>query len=832
MKKVYSIDGLKCGHCASKIQDQIGKLKGVDSCVLNFYTKKLTLEMDSSLDTPEFLSSINKIADKTERGSKISDINSSKTHHSKEHSHEHKHGESCSCGHDHSHGHEHKHGEKCGCGGHTHEHKHGEECGCGGHHHEEGHECGCGHNHDDDSSGSDEEGCCTTEHHHNHSHEHHHHEESCSCGHDHSHEHEHKEEKHSHSHGHSHSHDINFKMEESHEEHEKFNYEKFSLFGGLALFIISFIVPTAALKTIVLIAAYLIAGGDILYKSLINIKNRNFLDENFLMSIATIGALFLREYKEAVGVMIFYKIGEYFQERAVNNSRKSIQSLLEVKANYANIKLPNGETKQVDPETLEVNDIIVIKPGEKVPVDGVVVKGISSLNTAALTGESLPVSAETGTEILSGSLNIDGLLEVKVTKEYKDSTISKIIEMVESASDKKANSEKFITKFARYYTPIVVLAAVIVGIVVPLIFGDFKLWFGRALIFLVISCPCALVLSVPLTFFSSIGLSSKRGILIKGGNYLEKLTEVDAVVFDKTGTLTKGKFRIESLNNAEEFTQNELLEIGKAGEFYSNHPIGKAVLNHGDIKISEQDIKDYKEISGKGVSAVYKGKHILAGNRKLMADYNISGDFPNTESTTLVYVAQDGKFAGSIYLADEIKNDSIFTISELGKMGLKTYMLTGDNKNIGQTVGEKLGFEKENVFTQLLPQDKVSIMEDIKKKSKGVIFVGDGINDAPVLSLADVGIAMGGAGSDIAVESADIVFIHDEPSKVVETLKIAAENKKVVMQNIYFSLGVKILVMLLGVAGIANMWMAIFADVGVSAIAVLNASKILRIKKL
>lgn len=802
MKKVYSIDGLKCGHCASKIQDQIGKLKGVDECVLNFYTKKLTLEMDNSLDTPEFLDSINKIADKTEKGSKISELNSSsqiKREKEEEGHHHHSH-EHCSCG-----------------------HHHDDEEDDGDHDEDEEHEhCCCGHDHhhdddDDHEDGEEHEHCCCGHHHEEHEHEHHH-------------SHEKKSHKHE---GHTHSHTHGLKLTEEHEHsHGGFDYEKISLFGGLVLFIAAFFVPNTLVKTGVLVAAYIVAGGDVLYKSVLNIRNGNFLDENFLMSIATVGALFLREFREAAGVMIFYKIGEYFQDRAVNNSRKSIQSLLEIKANFANIKLPNGEIKKVDPETLKIGDIIVIKPGEKVAVDGVVTEGLSSLDTAALTGESLPVSVEPGTEVLSGSLNIDGMIEVRVTKEYKDSAVSKIIEMVENASDKKADSEKFITKFARYYTPIVVLAAVIVGIVVPLIFGNFKLWFGRALIFLVISCPCALVLSVPLTFFSSIGLSSKRGILIKGGNYLEKLKGIDTVVFDKTGTLTKGKFKIEAINSAEGFSQDELLELGKAGEFYSNHPIGKAVLNHGNMKINEHDIKDYKEISGKGVSAVYKGKHILAGNKKLMVDNNISGDFSDAENNTLVYVAQDGKYAGSIYLADEIKNDSASTISELGKMGIKTFMLTGDNKNIGERVGKLIGFKEENIFTQLLPQDKVAIIEELKKKNKGVVFVGDGINDAPVLSLADVGIAMGGAGSDIAVESADIVFIHDEPSKVVETLKIAAENKKVVMQNIYFSLGVKLLVMAMGVMGIANMWMAIFADVGVSAIAVLNASKILRIKKL
>ncbi len=790
MKKIYSVEGLKCGHCASKIQDQIEKLHDVESCILNFYTKKITVEIKDSVDEKEFLNTINKIADKTEKGSKIFEMSGSEKNNVSE---EHK---GCGCGH-HHYGHSH---------GHEHGHNHG-ECGCKGHHHHEEESCGCGHSHE---------------------------EKSCGCGHSHEeegevHNHEHG---HSHHHGHSHTHDLKLSKESSNEEHQKITYEKISLFGGIALFIISIFIPNVEVKTAFLLIAYIVAGGDILYRSLLNIKNGNFLDENFLMSIATIGALFLREYREAVGVMIFYKVGEYFQERAVNNSRKSIQSLLEVKANYANLKLHDGTIKQVDPETLSVNDIIIIKPGEKVAVDGVVEKGTSSLNTAALTGESLPVFVEKGTEILSGSLNIDGMIEVRVTKEYKDSAISKIIEMVENASDKKADAEKFITKFARYYTPVVVLAAVIVGLGIPVIFGDFKLWFGRALIFLVISCPCALVLSVPLTFFSSIGLSSKRGILIKGGNYLEKLKEVNAVVFDKTGTLTKGKFQIENIETAEGFSKEELIEISKAGEFYSNHPIGKAVLNYKDIKISEQDIKDYKEISGKGVSAVYKGKNILVGNKKLMKDFNIQIDFSKEESSTAVYATQDGKYAGALYLADEIKSDSSKTIEELKKMNIVSYMLTGDNKKTGELVGEKLGFKKENIFTQLLPQDKVKILNDIKKKNKAVIFVGDGINDAPVLSLADIGIAMGGAGSDIAVESADIVFINDEPYKVVETLKIAAENKKVVMQNIYFSLGVKILVMILGVMGIANMWLAIFADVGVSAIAVLNASKILRIKKL
>lgn len=751
MKKTYSIEGLKCSHCASKIQNQIENLENVESCILNFYTKKITIETKNSVKDSEFLKTINDIAHKIENGSKIIEFSKDNTFSLKE-----------------------EIGHSCHCKENHHEHK-------------EEHHCHC--------------------------------DEKCDC------ENSHK------IHHHNHSHDLNLTKEEKNQKN-KIDYEKFSLFAGVILFIVSIFITNDSIKTILLLSAYIIAGGDILYNSILNIKNGNFLDENFLMSIATIGALLLKEYREAVGVMIFYKIGEYFQEKAVNNSRKSIQSLLEIKANYANIKLSDNTIKKVSPEFLNIDDIMIIKPGEKVATDGIVINGSSSINTAALTGESLPVFVEKGNEILSGSLNIDGVLEVKVTKQYKDSAISKIIEMVENASDKKANTEKFITKFARYYTPLVVLAAIIVGLLVPALFGNFKLWFQRALIFLVISCPCALVLSVPLTFFSSIGLSSKRGILIKGGNHLEKLNDIDTIIFDKTGTLTKGKFQIEKINTSENISEEKLLEIGKAGEFYSNHPIGKAILKYGNIEINEKDIKDYKEISGKGVSAIYKEKNILVGNKKFMEDNNIQIDFSQDESNTTIYIAENKKFIGSLSLVDEIKNDSSKTIKKLKEMNMNVYMLTGDNKKVGYFVGEKLGFDKENIFTHLLPQDKVAILNKIKSESKGVLFIGDGINDAPVLSIADIGIAMGGAGSDIAVESADIVFINDEPYKVVETLKIAFENRKVVLQNIYFSLGIKFLVMFLGVIGLANMWMAIFADVGVSAIAVLNASKILRIKKL
>lgn len=601
--------------------------------------------------------------------------------------------------------------------------------------------------------------------------------------------------------------------------------EKIALIAGGTLFIGAILLGNLSiqLKLILSIIAYIILGGDVVLKSFKNITKGNLMDENFLMTIATFGAFYIGEHTEAVGVMLFYKIGEYFQDKAVANSRKSIEKLLDIRPDYANLKNEKGEVVVISPKKLKKGDIIVIKAGEKIPVDGVIIKGESTLNTSALTGESLPVEVGVNSEILSGSINGSGVLEVRVSKIFADSTISKIISMVEDASNKKAESEKFITKFARYYTPIVVISAIVVGAILPLFLGNFNTWFGRALIFLVISCPCALVLSVPLTFFSSIGLASKYGILVKGGNYLEALTDVEAIVFDKTGTLTKGKFKIDKIES-ENYSEKELLKVAQIGEYYSTHPIGKTILAQLDDDIDEAYIEGYKEMSGFGVIAYYDGKEILVGNHKLMREYNMKADereYPGT----VIYIAQDGEFLGYIYISDEIKEDSEKTIKELSRLKIDSYMLTGDSKKIGEMVGEKIGMKRENIFTHLLPQDKVSKLQEIIKRSKKkVIFVGDGINDAPVLSIADIGVAMGGVGSDLAVETADVVIMKDEPSKIVELLKIANINKKVVIQNIVFALGIKILVMILGVLGFANMWMAIFSDVGVSLLAVLNAS--------
>lgn len=620
--------------------------------------------------------------------------------------------------------------------------------------------------------------------------------------------------------------DIEKRMEENIKKEEaEERKEKISIISGLILFILSIVVghfyPT--LKIYISIVAYIILGGDVVIKSFKNMQKGNFMDENFLMTIATFGAFYLNETTEAVGVMLFYKIGEYFQDKAVSNSRKSIKKLLDIRPDYANIKDSQGQIVKVSPKTLKIGDIIIVKAGEKIPVDGVITKGNTTLNTAALTGESLPIEVGVNSDVLSGSINGNNTIEIKVTKLFSDSTVSKIIEMVENAGNKKAHAEKFITKFAKYYTPIVVILAIVVGMIIPLIFGEFDKWFSRALIFLVISCPCALVLSVPLTFFSSIGQASKNGILIKGGNYLEALTSVGAVVFDKTGTLTKGKFvidKIEAINCSEQ----ELIDVAHIGEFYSTHPIGKAILNMGENKVDEDLINGYQEISGFGVMSYYDSDEILVGNYKLMEKYGVQANEKHYAGT-VIYTAKNGEFLGYIYISDQVKEDSKATISSLNNLQIASYMLTGDNAVIGNDIGKKLGILESHVFSSLLPQDKVQKLEEIKNTTdKKVVFVGDGVNDAPVLSLADIGIAMGGSGSDIAVESADVVIMKDEPSKVLELLKIAKVNKKVVLQNIVFALSVKIIVMILGVVGLANMWLAIFADVGVSLLAVLNSS--------
>ncbi len=582
-------------------------------------------------------------------------------------------------------------------------------------------------------------------------------------------------------------------------------------------------------NNIIYILSYLIVGTEIIKKAIRNILRGKVFDENFLMTVATLGAFAIGEFPEAVAVMLFYQVGELFQSYAVDKSRKSISSLMNLRPDYAN--LSKGETiEKVSPEEIKIGDIIVVKPGEKVPLDGIVVEGESMLDTSALTGESVPRKIEVGEEILSGFINQNGLLKIKVTKEFGESTVNKILDLVENASSKKSKSENFITKFAKYYTPIVVIIAVVLAILPPLILKDqtFVAWLYRALSFLVVSCPCALVISIPLSFFGGIGGASKMGILIKGSNYLEALSKTEVVVFDKTGTLTKGVFEVQKVDSANT-TNEELIRIAAHVESFSNHPIASSIKRAYNKDINNSLVTDTHEIAGQGIGANFEGKSILVGNEKLMQEKKINYKKCD-EIGTAVYVAINNEYAGCILIADKIKDDSLKTIQELKKMGIhRNVMLTGDRKNIGEEVAKKLQIEK--VYAELLPDEKVQKVEELlkQKSEKGkLIFVGDGINDAPVLAISDIGIAMGGLGSDAAIEAADAVIMTDEPSKIAKAIKLSKKTMRIVQENIIFAIFVKILVLILSALGISTMWEAVFADVGVSIIAIINSLRVLK----
>ena len=581
--------------------------------------------------------------------------------------------------------------------------------------------------------------------------------------------------------------------------------------------------------TIVFLIVYLIVGADVLLKALKNASKGRIFDENFLMSIATVGAVIIGEVPEAVGVMLFYKMGEYLQGIAVGKSRKSITSLMQIRPDSANLKV-GSEVKVVSPEDVSIGDIIVVKPGEKMPLDGVVIDGMSMVDTSALTGESVLREIGVGEAALSGFINKNALLTIEVTKEFGESTVSKILDLVENASSKKSKTENFISKFAKYYTPFVLFSAMIIAFIPPLLIPGavFSDWFYRGLVFLVVSCPCALVLSIPLSFFSGIGNSSKHGILIKGSNYLEALKNVDTVVFDKTGTLTKGVFNVTKIN-AVGITQEELLEYAAYAESNSNHPIAKSIVNYYKENIDLEKITDFEEIAAHGIKIKYKGLHILAGNDKLMKKENILYS-PTNDVGTVVYIAVNGTYRGYIVISDEIKEDSKEAIKNLKLSGVKEVaMLTGDNDKVANKIAKELGIDK--VYANLLPNEKVDRLEEIfesKSEKEKVVFVGDGINDAPVLARADVGIAMGALGSDAAIEAADVVLMTDEPSKIAKSIEIARKTNKIVWQNIIFALGVKAIVLILSAGGVATMWEAIFADVGVALIAVLNAMRVMK----
>lgn len=622
-------------------------------------------------------------------------------------------------------------------------------------------------------------------------------------------------------------------MCEHHHEHEEENSKLKLVKIGLSflIFLIAILSNIQGWgKFSLYLVAYIIAGGDIIVKAIKNIIKGEIFDENFLMSIATIGAFSIKEYPEAVMVMVLYQIGEYFQDKAVDKSKKSISELMDIRPDYANIE-ENGQLTKKSPKEINIGDIIVVKTGEKIPLDGTIVEGSAIVDTSALTGESIPQTLSINDNAISGCINTNGLLKIKVTKKYSESTVSKILELVEHASSKKTKAENFITKFAKYYTPIVVLGAILLVIIPTTVFGgDFQTWLSRALTFLVISCPCAIVISVPLGFFAGIGGASRQGILIKGSSYLEMLSRPDTVVFDKTGTLTKGCFKVVKISPQPEISKDELLKLTAYAENYSTHPIAQSIKKEFDEVIDADKISDVQEIAGNGVKAIVQDATILSGNKKLMQTFNIDY-IQATENGTIVYTAKNNKFLGYIVISDEIKDNAKTTIENLNKNKINTVMLTGDNKNTADYVANELGLT--NVYSQLLPADKVEKLEEIinhKDKNKNVIFVGDGINDAPVLTRADIGIAMGGLGSDAAIEAADVVIMDDKISKIPTAIKLSQKTMSIVRQNIFFAIGIKLLFLIFGAIGFITMWGAVFADVGVTLLAVLNSLRALKQK--
>ena len=779
----FLLNNLNCAHCAEKINDKVGKLAYVENSNMNFVAKKLSVFAKAGDITKQHMSEIAKMIHETESGLTVS-LLKNKVVGALEFDNK---GNIVESGNttrrgrtdlnvlyanrkNNSDEHHHEHGESCGCGEHHHDHDHGEECGCGGHHHD----------------------------------------------------HEHEE--------------IKPKKVEKPKEKKEINKDLIKIIIGVFVYAFGIyemaVGNTGTFGVVVFLAAYILIGGDVLLKAAKNLFRGQVMDENFLMSIATIGAIAIGEHSEAVGVMLFYKIGEYLQQKAVGQSRKSISALMEIKAEFANL-VQGGKIIQVDPEEVEVGDVIVVKPGEKVPLDGIVTEGEAMLDTSAITGESVLRSVKPGEEVVSGTINTNALIYVRVTKEYGESTVAKILDMVENAGSRKSQTENFISRFCRYYTPIVVGLALAVAFIPPLVIEGavFRDWLYRGLIFLVVSCPCALVLSIPLSFFGGIGSASKNGILIKGSNYLEALRKVNTVVLDKTGTITKGVFKVTEINPVG-MSEDELLRFAAIAEANSNHPIAKSIMesynekSNEEIKLSEID--KYEEIAAHGIKVLYNGKTILAGSSKLLDSENVKYEKIDEVGTT-VYVAVDGKYAGCIVISDEVKEDSKRAIAEMRKVGItNVVMLTGDNEAAAAKIAEEVGLDKH--YSGLLPNQKVEILEEIAKENStgNTAFIGDGINDAPVLARADVGIAMGGVGSDAAIEASDIVFMTDELSKLPIAKRISEKTNKIVWQNIVFAMGVKVIVMLMSTGGVANMWEAIFADVGVALIAVLNAMRTLK----
>ncbi len=625
------------------------------------------------------------------------------------------------------------------------------------------------------------------------------------------------EEHHEHHHDHEHEHD-----------HGAEKSDLIKIIFSIIFYIIAFIVKDEIAKKVLFLISYFIVGFKVLKEAVQNIFKGEIFDENFLMSVATIGALIISEFPEAVAAMLLYQIGEFFQGVATEKSKKSITDLMNIKPDTATV-LVDGKEVEMLPEKVQIGAEILVKPGEKIPLDGVVIEGDSFIDTKALTGESVPRAVKVSSEVLSGSINQNGILKIKVTKEFTESTVNKILELTQNATEQKSKSENFITKFAKVYTPTVVLIAVVLAVLPPVILKDeFSKWVYRALSFLVVSCPCSLVISIPLSFFGGIGGAAKKGILVKGSNYIEKMSKAKIGVFDKTGTLTKGEFKIQEINSVG-IEDSELLELTAYTENYSNHPIAKVIKDEYNKEIDKSKISDIEEISGHGIKAIVLGKEVLAGNEKLMKKENIDFE-PKELAETVIYVAVDKKYSGYILISDKIKDDAIEAIKSLKKAGIeKTVMLTGDNEKVAIAVAKELRIDE--TYSELLPTDKVQKIKEIienKRKDDTVFFVGDGINDSPVLAISDIGIAMGGIGQDSAIEAADLVLMTDEPSKIATAIKLSKKNMKIVKENIVFSIFVKILVLVLSALGITNLWLAVFADVGVSVIAILNALRMLK----
>ncbi len=624
-----------------------------------------------------------------------------------------------------------------------------------------------------------------------------------------------------HDHGHAHGHD--------HEEGEE--HHSLALIGvGAVLFVAGLLLPEGLWRWVALIAAYVVAGGEVLLRAAKNILRGQVFDENFLMAVASLGAMLMGEATEAVAVMLFYQIGEWFQDRAVDKSRASIAQLMDIRPDHANHVLADGSVEVVPPQSLKAGDILLVKPGERIPLDGIILEGTSTLNTSALTGESIPRDVAEGDTVLSGCVNQTGVLRLRATGAYESSTVARILRLVEDSGERKASTERFITRFARWYTPAVCLAALLLALVPPLFVGEWTEWIKRALTFLVISCPCALVISVPLTFFGGVGGASRRGVLIKGANYLEQLAKTDIAVFDKTGTLTRGTFEVTAIH-PNQITEEELLELAALAESYSDHPISASLRAAWNRVLDKNRVTDVQEIAGRGIHALVDGRPVYAGNERLMADVHVESR-PCHRQGTIVHVALDGVYMGHIVIADRVKEGSAEAIAELKALGVaRTVMLTGDQSAVAQSVAKELGVDE--VHAELLPGDKVEQVERLmKQKPEGAMlaFVGDGINDAPVLRRADLGIAMGGVGSDAAIEAADIVLMDDDPRKLPCAIRIARRTLRIANQNIIFALSVKAIILVMGAMGLANMWLAVFADVGVSFLAILNAMRAMRAK--